>query len=226
MRRQYATKQNWILDNIRVTKSGCWEWQLRRTRYGYGKLKVEGKHWAAHRYAWAHFKGEIPTGMHVCHHCDNAPCCNPDHLFLGTPKDNKQDSVKKGRDCHGVRHQWSILDNEKIAEIYSLRSKGLSFRQIATRTGMSKHGVWAVLNGRTWKRTLFELKGDGITPATSSPRAKISKGEVSRIFELRSNGFSQSEIGREIGLSQTQIGRILRGVRWRAASEQFRKEAA
>jgi hypothetical protein len=80
-----------------VMPNGCWEWVRGRTRQGYGKLNRNGKRWAAHRFIWTFVNGPIPNGIHVLHKCDNPPCINPDHLWLGTHTDNMRDKVRKGR---------------------------------------------------------------------------------------------------------------------------------
>lgn len=89
-------------DKCKPIESGCWEWQGGRTKgvgksFSYGRTLVNKKKMLAHRYAWTLKFGPVPEGMMVCHKCDNPPCCNPSHLFLGTGKDNTQDALKKGR---------------------------------------------------------------------------------------------------------------------------------
>lgn len=77
----------------------CWPWigKLNREN-GYGQVRISGTiRPVVHRVAWELTYGPIPEGLLVCHHCDNPACCRPDHLFLGTMKDNIQDAVKKGR---------------------------------------------------------------------------------------------------------------------------------
>jgi hypothetical protein len=81
---------------IEIVPSGCWEWTRgKSSRYGYVWYKGRGD--LAHRISYAFHIGEIPHGMEVCHKCDNPPCVNPDHLFLGTRQDNALDCVRKGR---------------------------------------------------------------------------------------------------------------------------------
>jgi HNH endonuclease len=80
--------------------NGCWEWTASKTKAGYGIYqwsKNGQKQYFAHRYSIEHLSGLDPTGMYVCHTCDNPGCVNPAHLFLGTAKDNMDDKVAKGR---------------------------------------------------------------------------------------------------------------------------------
>ena len=81
-----------------MDRSGdCWLWSHSKTRSGYGRVHWNGKVHPAHRVAYELAKGTIPEGYYVCHACDTPLCCNPDHLWVGTPQENTLDAVRKGR---------------------------------------------------------------------------------------------------------------------------------
>jgi hypothetical protein len=89
----------WLLlsDGYAVANGDCQEWAGARNRHGYGITKFRWHQISAHRAIWLAKKGPIPAGLFVCHRCDNPPCINVDHLFLGTALDNHEDMVSKGR---------------------------------------------------------------------------------------------------------------------------------
>jgi hypothetical protein len=87
-----------------ITASGCWEWQGATDPNGYGRISWPGFPALVHRAMWVTMYGPIGAGLFVCHRCDNPPCVNPDHLFLGTRLDNIRDMVEKGRAMHTHCH--------------------------------------------------------------------------------------------------------------------------
>ena len=112
-------------------KSPCWEWTRCRGSYGYGKmgsvaLLRSSSPGDTHRIAWMLKNGPIPKGMCVLHHCDNPPCCNPDHLWAGTQKENLHDMAAKGRNNQprGERHWKAKLSEEQALDILARYRRG------------------------------------------------------------------------------------------------------
>lgn len=91
------TPEERLLENVLVTSCGCWLWLGSTNDGGYGKFKVDGRTIRTHRFSYQHYKGKIPRGKLVCHSCDVPLCCNPAHLWLGTPKENSEDMCAKDR---------------------------------------------------------------------------------------------------------------------------------
>ena len=102
---------------IQINNSGCWIWEAATDKDGYGYFNDGTRNVRPHRYAWEITNGKIPKGLYVLHKCDNPPCCNPDHLFLGTAKDNIDDCLAKGRFPMGKNHYMNKLTDQQVTEI-------------------------------------------------------------------------------------------------------------
>ena len=93
-----------IFSKIEKDENDCWIW-LGLRRKGYGRAQHQNKVVSTHRIVWELVNGPIAKGLLICHRCDNPPCCNPEHLFLGTDKDNSRDKIAKGRDRNQKKTQ-------------------------------------------------------------------------------------------------------------------------
>jgi hypothetical protein len=133
----------------------CWEWQAYRMAAGYGQFGINQQVLRAHRVAWELENGPIPPGHYVCHHCDNPPCCNPAHLFIGTPADNMQDKAAKGRGAgggFGACHAKTTLTEDEARQVRRLYDEGCVGREIASSFGVSPSVVSSIGTRRSWVR--------------------------------------------------------------------------
>lgn len=146
----------------KVDKSGgCWIWTGAKTGRGYGVIRADYVTHLAHRYSYHLAFGEIPEGLHVCHHCDNPPCVNPEHLFLGTSKDNMQDAKMKGRTTLGEKNGRSKLTEEDVLEIIRLKIvDGMKSVDIAQSYGIGRTYVDIIVRGERWSHLERERNGN------------------------------------------------------------------
>lgn len=128
----------------------CWEWTGHRLPSGYGTYSTGmfGTRLAA-RIVWTLLRGPIPDGKLICHHCDNPPCVNPAHLFVGTMADNMRDMALKGR-------QVSKLSEVDVIEIRRLLAQGVKKRPLARWYGVSQRAVQFIADGLTWRHVTIE----------------------------------------------------------------------
>ena len=129
--------------------NGCWQWRAHTDKDGYGVLPGDRKNTRAHRLSYEIHNGPIPDGLIVCHHCDNPGCVNPDHLFVGTTKDNAQDALKKRRHYVGEKNGRSKLTEENVKEILHSNQNG---QQLANKFDVTRHTVNNVRRGKTWQK--------------------------------------------------------------------------
>ena len=132
-----------------VTK--CHIWNASKTEKGYGRISINGSARRAHRVAWELANGPIPKGMFVMHSCDNPSCVNAAHLSIGTPRDNTNDMLRKGRSAKGERHSQAKLTASDVSQIRSLRKAGVMIKEIAGRFGVSESHISTIMSGRVWK---------------------------------------------------------------------------
>lgn len=143
----------------KVDKSGdCWEWKAAKLPFGYGLFGYKGKSVKAHRFSWELSNGEIHYDLLVCHKCDNPSCVNPNHLFLGTHKDNFNDMVEKGRGTIEVKLTEQIV--KKMVVLYNSHL-GIRMRHLANEFGVDSVTVSSMLTKKTWKSIVWENKKTG-----------------------------------------------------------------
>jgi hypothetical protein len=146
-------------------EDGCWEWIGTKNKSGYGILWISDNPSTlrlAHRISWELHFSPIPEKINVCHTCDNPPCVNPKHLFLGTFKDNMDDKVAKERHARGEKTPTHILTENAVIDIrnrYNLRrrTRGVATRNdpngaraLAAEYGVSIWAIFDAVKGRRW----------------------------------------------------------------------------
>lgn len=134
----------------------CWEWIGGFFNTGYGSFKNKGIKYLAHRFSWEYHNGSITNGLFVCHTCDNKKCVNPDHLFLGTAKDNTQDALKKGRMIIPKKEKGYIsskrsINAEKIPFIKSkILNRSGTLHELAEELNIPHHILSDISCGKTY----------------------------------------------------------------------------
>lgn len=137
-------------------KTGCWEWQKCLSSNGYGAIHSGTSPTIllnSHVAMFQVIHGPVPKGMVVMHTCDNKPCCNPDHLRLGTYLDNIRDAFDKGIMPQGEKHSLAKLTSEQVLEIYSLRNnrpRGL-LASLGRKYGVDRMTIKQIMTGKNWK---------------------------------------------------------------------------
>lgn len=121
--------------------SGCLVYEGGRIDSGYGKISIDDKKVFVHRYVFEHEHGEIPENMFICHTCDNPPCVNINHLFLGTGMENSLDMVLKGRSLTGESNPMSKVSDDEAEQIMVLCGAGIRQKDIARVFGICQQSV-------------------------------------------------------------------------------------
>jgi hypothetical protein len=139
-------------ERLKRMPSGCLEWQGARDRSGYGTLRAGKRDHKAHRLAYERAFGPITNGRFVCHTCDNPPCCEPSHLFLGTSQDNIDDRQSKGRGASGERMAAAKVNDHAVRQIRRLVSEdGHTQQAVAEMFGIDQTTVSKIVLRVSWK---------------------------------------------------------------------------
>lgn len=136
---------------VRVLDNGCHEWTASLNIGGYGQLSVNRRRVTAHRWAYEyHNNVKVPDGVFCCHKCDNPKCVNPEHIFLGTPKENTNDMIAKGRKPLGAKIRSAKLNDLSVTVIMEALALGHGQSAIAKYFRVSISLISLVKLGKTW----------------------------------------------------------------------------
>lgn len=158
----------------RSTPGGCWPWNRGKFPQGYGAISVDGKLRYAHRVSYELINGPIPDGLFVCHKCDNPPCVNPEHLYLGDVKRNSGDAAKRGRYRVAENAPNARYTNADILKIRELYATGrYSYMDLCKLFGIpSRARVSEIVLGKNWKSLLPATIESPLLPAGMGGRVR------------------------------------------------------
>jgi hypothetical protein len=131
--------------------STCWIWTATKNGDGYGHFSHKKFIYKAHRFSWMLLYGDIPKGVLVLHKCDNPPCVNPEHLFLGTDKDNVHDAIRKGRraDLKGEQRYNCKIKDSMVPSIRDMYLQGHSLKAVAKVFGVDATTIHKIVIGKS-----------------------------------------------------------------------------
>lgn len=136
-----------------LKESGCIEWTRAKRSHGYGAVRLERKSHGAHRVAFFLKNGSFPAKSEICHRCDNPPCCNPDHLFIGTHLENMRDMFSKNRrtSAKGEKHAAAKLTEHQVVELRAryANNEG-SMEALGRDYGITRQSAYLIISRKSW----------------------------------------------------------------------------
>ena len=195
-----------LYSKIRKTDS-CWLWTAASHPFGYGVIRIDGKNRLAHRVMYELRNGPIPDGKYICHTCDNPACVNPEHLFIGTQKDNMQDCSQKGRARSskaprpGSLHPQTKLTEADVVIIRQRCANGETQGAVGADYSLTQGAISAIVTGKSWSHV------PGATTTVHARRLTANDREL--MLRLYDTGrFTQQEIADKFGVSRGYVSNL------------------
>ena len=192
-------------DKTSVTE--CWKWQSHCNDQGYAMLSIGGRkglYARASRISWYLKFGSFDENLYVCHKCDNPSCVNPNHLFLGSAKDNTQDMIRKNRDSEPPQFYGEEVTNHKLMteEVYDIYNSSLPIKELAEIYNVSKNTIYRIKKGESWPHLKLEPKTFELRVPNTK---KISDKEV---INIRNSTLSNKELANKYNVTTRTIRNI------------------
>ncbi len=163
VREKYDYYRFWSKVDLRANQHTCWNWIAGKNKYGYGSFMFKDDT-LSNRIAYRLYYGDFDKTLCVLHKCDNPSCCNPNHLYLGTKKDNSRDKAERDRMAHlkGEQNGSSKLTEDQVIKIVSLIKSGEKISSISKTYNVSFQQILNIKKGRCWSHiTMINRVGKG-----------------------------------------------------------------
>lgn len=183
----------------------CWEWNEELSKSGYGIIRIGKTVILAHRLSFEIFNGELKD-LFVCHSCDNRKCINPNHLWLGSQKENILDAVAKGRMNQGENGFHSKLNELTVRNIINLWNNGTTTSELSNMYNLSQSYLSILIGGKSWKHLSIENRPK--TTRTKNKSRKLTQKQIEKIVSLRPYK-TIAELSELFNVSKSHIFRIV-----------------
>lgn len=199
-----------------VLKTKCWIWSGARQKSGHGVFRLGQQKVPAGKAALILTGSVVPDDLHVCHHCDIPACVRPEHLFLGTDRDNYMDMYSKKRHVHGASHPAALLTDESVKKILEDYLAGASVKALAKKNKIEVSTISAIVCGKTWKHITSGISlSRGRAKGEQVSSAKLNGKLVRELREkYRSKRLNVSKTARDLNITRAALRSALTGESW------------